>query len=143
VQDASIERLSKIISEPRRSAGGSDNKHPLQPRNLLSHVHLGLAEGWFSLVLLVTVVYSAIWSVQAAGWVDHLGILTLTTALGLLLGVVAAKQRRLPRLLVHPLALIFGLLLAFWQTAGADYNGNLSALAAEMRQWVALALNGG
>lgn len=143
MQDASIERLSKIISEPRRGAGGSDNKHPLQPRNLLSHVHLGLAEGWFSLFLLVIVVYSAIWSVQAAGWVEHLGILTLTTGLGLLLGVVAAKQRRLPRLLVHPLVLIFGLLLAFWQTAGADYNGNLSTLTGVMRQWVALALNGG
>src|SRR5579864_9357649 len=99
MQDASIERLSRIISEPRKSSGSGGNRR-FQQR--LPHIHLGLAEGRFSLFLLVTVVYSTVWSVQAAGWVDHLGILTLTTALGLLFGLLAAKQRRLPRLLVHP-----------------------------------------
>jgi Transglutaminase-like superfamily/TgpA N-terminal domain len=143
MQDASIERLSKLISEPRQMPGGLRNKGPSQIRNLLSQVHIGLAEGWFSLALLAAVVYSAVWSVQAAGWVDHLNILTLTTALGLFLGILAAKQRRWPRLLVHPLALVFGLLLAYWQTASADYNGSLGALANQIRQWIAVALNGG
>ncbi|GAC1566661.1 MAG: transglutaminaseTgpA domain-containing protein [Ktedonobacteraceae bacterium] len=141
MQDASIERLSRIISEPHH--GGSDNKHRFQPHSVLSRVHFGLAEGWFSLFLLVTLVYSTIWSVQAAGWVDNLNILTLTTALGLLVGLIAAKQRRLPRLLVHPFAVVFGLLLAFWQTAGADKGGNVLALASGIHQWFVLALNGG
>ncbi|HVB73580.1 MAG TPA: transglutaminaseTgpA domain-containing protein [Ktedonobacteraceae bacterium] len=113
------------------------------PRDALSHVHIRLAEGWFSLFLLVTLVYSTIWSVQVAGWVNNLGILTLTTAIGLLIGLIAAKQRRLPRLLVHPLAIVFGLLLAFWQTAGVDDKGSISALASDIHQWLVLALAGG
>lgn len=143
MQDASLERLSRIISEPHQGDSGNSNKKRLQPRDALSHVHIGLAEGWFSLFLLITLVYSTIWSVQAAQWVNHLNILSLTTALGLLIGLIAAKQRRLPRLLVHPLAIVFGLLLAFWQTAGADYGGNLGALANGIHQWVVLALAGG
>ncbi len=141
MQDASIERLSRIIGEPHQD--GSGNKRRFQPRQALSHVHLGLAEGWFSLFLLVAAVYSTIWSVQAAQWVNNLGILTLTTALGLLIGLLAAKQRRLPRWAVHPLAIILGLLLAFWQTAGADYHGNVSAFAGSIHQWIVLALAGG
>lgn len=141
MQDASLKRLSSIISEPRQDDPG--NKKHFQPRAALSRLHIGLAEGWFSLFLLVTVVYSTIWSVQAAQWVDHLNILSLTTALGLLIGLLAAKQRRLPRLLVHPLAILFGLLLAFWQTAGADYGGNVGALVNGVHQWILLALAGG
>lgn len=141
MQDASVKKLSSIISEPRKDDSG-DKKH-LHPRAALSRVHIGLAEGWFSLFLLVTLVYSTVWSVQAAQWVDHLNILSLTTALGLLIGLLAAKQRRLSRWLVHPLAIIFGLLLAFWQTAGADYGGNLGALVNGIHQWIVLALAGG
>ena len=140
MQDASLKRLSSIISEPRQ--GDSGDKKRL-PRAVLSRVHIGLAEGWFSLFLLVTLVYSTIWSVQAAQWVDHLNILSLTTALGLLIGLLAAKQRRVSRWLVHPLAILFGLLLAFWQTAGVDYGGNVGALVNGVHQWVVLALAGG
>ena len=143
MHDASIERLSNLISDQRQSPGGSGKNRRLQPRNLFSHIHLRLAEGWFSLFLLVVIVYSTIWSVQAAGWAANLNILTLTTFLGLLIGVISAKQRRWPRLLVHVLVIIGGLLLAFWQTAGADYNGSVVALANGMRLWIALALNGG
>lgn len=142
MQDATIERLSKLVAEPRKSDGGSDKKGRL-PRRPSIHVHLSLAEGWFSLFLLASVVYSTIWSVEVAGWVDHLNILTLTTLFGLVIGVLAAKQRPLPRLLVHPVVVVFGLLFAFWQTAGADYNGNITALIKSMHQWFALALTGG
>src|SRR6266849_10798614 len=141
MQDASLERLSRIIGESHQD--DSNNKKRLQPRDALSRIHIRLAEGWFSLFLLVTLVYSTIWSVQVAQWVDHLGILTLTTAVGLLIGLIAAKQRRLPRLLVHPLAILFGLLLSFWQTAGADYGGNVGALLNGIHQWIVLALAGG
>jgi transglutaminase-like putative cysteine protease len=143
MQDASIERLSKIIGEPRQMPGGINDKRPSLQRSVFSHVHLSLAEGWFSLFLLILVVYSGIWSVQAADWVENLGILPITTAFGLLLGVVAAKQQRLPRMVVHPLVVTFGLLLAFWQTAGADKNGSIPLLIDGIRQWVALAINGG
>lgn len=142
MQDATIERLSKIIAEPR-PGGDSSGEHRRLPRKPALRVHIGLAEGWFSLFLLAIVVYSTIWCVQAAAWVDHLNILSLTTLLGLIGGVLAAKQRRLPRLLVHAIAIVMALLLAFWQTASADYGGNVAALANSLRQWIVLALAGG
>lgn len=142
MQDAAIERLSKIIAEPRQNNGKSGKNGPF-PRRPAIQIHIGLAEGWFSLFLLAVVVYSTIWCVQAAGWVDHLNILTLTTLIGLIGGVVAAKQRRLPRLLVHALALIFALLFALWQTTGADHGGNFGAFFTSIHQWILLALAGG
>ena len=142
MQDATIERLTKIIADPVSGDGGSNNNRRI-PRRPNLHVHIGLAEGWFSLFLLAVVVYSTIWSVEAANWVDHTNVLTLTTLIGLIVGVFAAKQRRFPRLFVHALAIGFGLLLAFWQTAGADYNGNVTAFSNSIHQWIVLALAGG
>ncbi len=142
MQDATIERLTKIIADPVSGDGGSNNNRRI-PRRPNLHVHISLAEGWFSLFLLAVVVYSTIWSVEAANWVDHTNVLTLTTLIGLIVGVLAAKQRRLPRLFVHALAIGFGLLLAFWQTAGADYNGNVTAFSNSIHQWIVLALAGG
>ncbi|MFL5691008.1 MAG: hypothetical protein ACJ795_04315, partial [Ktedonobacteraceae bacterium] len=143
VRNASVERLSKIISETGQRGGGSGNGKNAEPRRSMFSIHLGLDEGWFSLLLLAAVVYSTIWCVQAAGWVDHLSVLSLTTLIGLIIGVIAAKQTRFPRLAVHLVAIIFGLLLAFWQTAGAFYGGSTAALTNGMHQWFALAIAGG
>ncbi len=142
MQDATVERLSKIIAEPRQSNDKSGGNGPFHRRPAIQ-IHIGMAEGWFSLFLLAAVVYSTIWCVQAANWVTHLNILTLITAIGLIGGVIAAKQRRLPRLLVHALAVLLGLLLALWQTTSADYSGNFSAFFTSMHQWILLALAGG
>ena len=142
MKDATIERLSKILADPVSGDGGSNNNRRI-PRRPNFHLHLSLAEGWLSLFLLAVVVYSTIWSVEAADWVNNTTVLTLTTLVGLIVGVLAAKQRRLPRLFVHVLAIGFGLLLAFWQTAGADYNGNIPAFSQSIHQWVLLALSGG
>lgn len=146
MQDAAVDRLSKFISdaETRKRGGGAGqtgngkNSGARKP----IHLHLGLEEGWFSLFLLATVVYSTIWCVQAADWVDNLGILTLTTALGLIIGVSAAKQQRFPRLYIHIAATLFGLLLAFWQTAGAFYGGNLVAFTHGIQQWIVASFAG-
>lgn len=138
MQDAAVDRLSKLITDADVRKGGTGqtgNGKNAGSRKPI-HLHLGLEEGWFSLFLLATVVYSTIWCVQAADWVDHLGILTLTTALGLILGVIASKQQRFPRLYVHIAATVFGLLLAFWQTAGAFYDGNLLAFTHGIQQWI-------
>ncbi|MHB8600159.1 MAG: transglutaminase TgpA family protein [Ktedonobacteraceae bacterium] len=146
MQDAAVDRLSKLITDAdaRKSGGGSgqtgNNKNARYRKPL--HLHLGLDEGWFSLFLLAAVVYSTIWCVQASDWVDHLGILSLTTALGLIIGVIAAKQQRFPRLYIHLAATLFGLLLAFWQTAGAFYDGNLAAFAQGIQQWIVASFSG-
>lgn len=135
MQDTSINRLAKIISDKPKYNPDYKNATP-QPRR---EIHIGVAEGWFSLVLLAIVVYSTVWCVQAAGWVDHLNILTLTTALGLIIGVVAAKQKRWHPLIIHSVALGFGLLLSFWQTAGAFFHGSTALLTASIQHWLSTA----
>jgi hypothetical protein len=141
MQDATIDRLAKVITDQRPEGSDRQRRAQQQARNIFTH--LRLAEGWFSFFLLALVVYSTIWCVQAVGWVDHSGLLTPITALGLLFGVVAAKQQRLPRVLVHILAIALSILLAFWQTSNADWAGHLPALFNSMRSWFALALSGG
>src|SRR5579863_7135530 len=142
IRNAGVERLSKIISDTRPDSGGSGGVGKNRQRPTI-HIRLGLEEGWFSLFLLATVVYSTVWSVQAAGWVDHLDILTLTTALGLIGGLIAAKQRRLPRIPTHLIVVTVGILLAFWQTAGAFYGGNTAQLVAGMHRWLTSVMAGG
>ncbi len=139
MQEASIERLSKILD---RSTRGGDKKAP-QPRKALPPFRLGLAEGWFSLFLLLVIMYTTIWCVQAAGWVEHMEVLSLTGGLGLLIGVLTAKQRRLPSIAVHCMVIVFALLLTMWQTAGAFYNGSVPRVIVNMRAWIDLAFNGG
>src|SRR5260370_38824311 len=136
MQDGAIERLAKIITD-KPDSGGACRVKPLYG------IHIGLAEGCFTLFLLATVVYSTIWCVQAVGWVQHLNILSLTTAFGLIGGLIAAKQRRLPRLALHAIAVLVGLLIAFWQTAGADYAGNTGAFMSGLRLWFPIAISGG
>ncbi|MEO7020318.1 MAG: transglutaminaseTgpA domain-containing protein [Ktedonobacteraceae bacterium] len=141
MQDATVDRLAKIISENRPDGGSGKGRHLPEASTIFAR--LRLAEGWFSFFLLALVVYSGIWSVQVVQWVDHLNLLTPLTALGLLVGMIAAKQPRVPRLLSHLLAVVLGLLLAFWQTSSADYAGHARVLLANMHTWFFLALNGG
>src|SRR5216683_2954928 len=142
MQDATVDRLAKLITDQSpENSSGKDRRVPQQARNIFTHLHL--AEGWFSFFLLALVVYSTIWCVQVVGWVDHISLLTPLTALGLLGGVIAAKQQRMPRALVHILAVVLALLLAFWQTSNADSAGQWLAFFNSMRTWFALALAGG
>lgn len=143
MRDASVDRLAKIISDTRSSGGGVGKNNNAQSRKPSFRIHIGIEEGWFSLIMLATVVYSTIWCVQAVGWVDHLNILTLTTLLGLIAGVIASKQQRIPRLPVHLIAIFLALMIAFWQTAGAYYGGDIAMLAHGMHQWFVTVIAGG
>jgi Transglutaminase-like superfamily/TgpA N-terminal domain/Domain of unknown function (DUF4129) len=137
MRDAAIERLAKIISDTDDDGSGKKSRKPLL------EIHIGLAEGWFSLVLLAIVSYSTIWCVQAVGWVDHLGVLSLTTALGLLVGVLAAKYYRFPRWLLHSAALVLSLLLAFWQTVDSFYAGRVDNFINGVQHWLSSVTIGG
>jgi hypothetical protein len=139
MRDAAVERLARIISE--RNNDGSEG-NGFRPRKFLA-IDFKPAEGWFSLVLVATVVYSTIWCIQAAQWVAHLEILTLTTALGLALGVASSKLRRVASLPVHILVIGFGILLAFWQTARMLYDGNTADLMHGMQHWFDTVSKGG
>jgi len=125
MSEAAVEQLAKIISDPRPGSG-NNGQSPFRRPAIQFRLHLD--EGWFSLILVAIVVYSTIWSIQVAGWVNHLTILSWTTILGLILGVVAAKQSRLPRYIIHPIAILIALLLAFWQTSGAFYDASAIGL---------------
>lgn len=140
MSDAAVEQLAKIISDRRP---GSGNNEPAPLRRPAIQFRLHLDEGWFSLILVAIVVYSTIWSIQVAGWVNHLSILSWTTVLGLILGVVAAKQSRLPRSIVHPAAILIALLLAFWQTSGAFYDASAIGLLHGIERWFLGILAGG
>jgi transglutaminase-like putative cysteine protease len=137
MRDAALERLAKLISDEPSSRHSGRWYQSI-------HISLRPQEGWFSLFLVALVVYSTIWSVQSAGWVDHLNLLSLTTLLGLIWGVLAAKQRRFASWKVHIAAAFFCGLLAFWQTAGAFDQGSIAALTDGLQRWyVAIILNGG
>ncbi|HLZ80721.1 MAG TPA: transglutaminaseTgpA domain-containing protein, partial [Ktedonobacteraceae bacterium] len=143
VRDTGVDRFSKIVSDTRPRGGGLGNSNNVRSRKPAFRIHIGLEEGWFSLIMLAIVLYSTIWSVQAVAWVDHLNVLTLTTLLGLIAGVIAAKQQRVPRLLIHLIIALLALLIAFWQTAGAFYGGNIVLLARGMHQWFVTVNAGG
>src|SRR5438105_4278696 len=68
------------------------------------------AAGWWTCLLLVVVVASTLWSIWAAGQMP-IGQVMLPAALSLVLGVAAAKQRRLPPLACHALAFLMNLLV--------------------------------
>ncbi len=137
MRDATVDKLTKLITDkPKYNSNSPSSKTPRE-------VHVGLAEGWFSLIMLAIVVYSTVWCVQAAGWVDHLNILTVITGIGLIFGVIASKQQRFPRIAVHVVALCVGLLLAFWQTVGAFYQGHAGLFVTSIQHWLSAALTGG
>lgn len=106
------------------------------PKSLWRRVPLRPEEGWSTLILLGFVIYSAVWSIQAVGWTQGLGILTWTTGVGLVLGLVAAKQRLVPRLLIHWGLVAVGIFFAFAQTAGAVPGGTMSGLWGHFTDWL-------
>lgn len=93
-------------------------------------------EGWSTFFLLALVLYSAVWSIQVVGWVAGLGVLTWTTGAGLVLGLIAAKQQRVPRLGIHALMMVLGIIFAFWGTANAAFGGNVGALWGHFATWL-------
>jgi transglutaminase-like putative cysteine protease len=119
-------RREAVPAEPEQSA----------PKSLWRRLPLRPEEGWSTLVLLGFVIYSAVWSIQAVGWTAGLGILTWTTGVGLVLGLAAAKQRLVPRLLIHWAFVGAGIFFAFWATAGAVPGGTLGGLWAHFTDWL-------
>ena len=142
MSEAMLQRLSKIISTPSNNPG-PDGNDGLRPRRFHLEIHLGLAEGWLSLFLLAAVLYSTIWSIQAAGWVSHMEILTLTTAVGLIIGLIAAKQQWLSRGLVYGVTVIVGLGLVSWQVAEAFFQGNILTFLQDVQRWLFVVSAGG
>jgi len=65
------------------------------------------------LLLLVLMLLSVVWSVQAAEWTDGLGVLQWVIIVAILLALFLAKTRRIPGLAAHLISLLVG---AVWVT---------------------------
>src|SRR5439155_18903153 len=70
---------------------------------------LRLREGWLTVGLLALMLFSVTLSIQQAQWVDGLSILTPVTILGLGAGIILAKVRGVPRMLLDLVGLFAGL----------------------------------
>jgi transglutaminase-like putative cysteine protease len=80
------------------------------------------SEGWLPLILLAMAVYSVVYSVTTAITINDSGILWLTTAFGLLGGLLIAKSRYFPQPVLHVGACILGYWLAIFATSLLAYH---------------------
>jgi transglutaminase-like putative cysteine protease len=102
-------------------------------------------DGWFTLILLVLVVYITVFSIESVTppWAPGMAILTTTTSLGLLLGYLSVQQGRLPGVLVHSVAVILGVVFAFLQTSDAVLDGDRWSLLRHTGLWFQRAIVSG
>jgi hypothetical protein len=133
MHNAAMERLSSSDKKNRakRSLTFAD-----------AGLSLHLAEGWLALFLFVLMVYSVIWCIQAAGWVDNLGILSLIALIGLLIGIWSTKQRLLSAPLVYSVAVFIGIALSLWQMMLVFYAGDIVKSMEGVLRWPSLIITG-
>ena len=91
------------------------------------------AEGWFSLLLLGIAVYSVVFSIVFANWVDFSNILLFSTAVGLLLGLCVAKIQWFPQAILHLTAVLLGHWLSIWLVSTFAYHISWMTLLANLR----------
>lgn len=75
------------------------------------------AEGWLPLLLLAVAAYCLVYSIIAVNIVAHTNILVWSTAGGLGVGLLIAKIRRFPQLILHLGAILTGYWLSVWLTS--------------------------
>ena len=90
-------------------------------------------EGWSPLFFLAIALYSVVWSIIAANWVNHSIILLWSPAFGLLIGLVIARLPRLPQAVLHLAACLVGHWLAIWLTSVAAFHINWLLLLGGLR----------
>ncbi|HET8842731.1 MAG TPA: transglutaminase domain-containing protein [Ktedonobacteraceae bacterium] len=91
------------------------------------------SEGWLPLLLLSVAVYSVVYSVTAAITIDHTNILWITTALGLLTGLLISKSRLFPQAVLHIGACIIGYWLAVFLTSMLAYHVSVLSMLSVLR----------
>ena len=79
-------------------------------------------EGWLAMLLLGIAVYSVVFSIIFANWVDFSYILLFSTAVGLLLGLCIAKIQRFPQAILHLAAVLLGYWLSIWLVSAFAYH---------------------
>lgn len=110
---------------------------PSSSKKLRRPFALTPGEGWLPLVLLAIAVYSVVYSVTAAITIDHSNILMITTALGLLCGLLVAKSRSFSQAVLHVGACILGYWLAIFATSLLAYHVSVLTILASLRSVIA------
>ena len=90
-------------------------------------------EGWLVLVLLGIAVYSVVFSIIIANWVDFSYILLVSTAMGLLLGLCVAKIQWFPQAILHLAVVLMGHWLSIWLVCTFAYHISWLLLLANLR----------
>lgn len=110
--------------------------HPYsKPVSHFSHRWLTYApaEGWFALAMLAVALYSVVFSVIVADWVEHSLLLLWSPALGLLVGFVVAKTPRLPQAVLHVGACLVGHWLSVWMTSAVAFHIDWTLVLVDLR----------
>jgi hypothetical protein len=104
-------------------------------------------DGWLTIALLVVVVYITIASIQSANppWVPgKMHILSYFAVAGMALGYLVVQLRRVPESVTHPIAIAFGVVFAYQQTASAEFPKNPpETLFTSLKLWFTHALLSG
>ncbi|QBD81439.1 DUF4129 domain-containing protein [Ktedonosporobacter rubrisoli] len=85
-------------------------------------IKLAPAEGWLPLILLAVALYSVVFSIIAVNWVNHINLLFLSPAIGLLVGVLIAKLPRFSQAILHLAACLVGYWLSIWMTNSLAFH---------------------
>jgi transglutaminase-like putative cysteine protease len=138
-------RSSLIESRPAPNANnfyprpfpGSQQPLPSSRKRSRRSFPLAPGEGWLPLILLAVAVYSVVYSVTAAITIEHSNILMITTALGLLCGLLVAKSRNFSQAVLHVGACILGYWLAIFATGLLAYHVSVLTILASLRSVIA------
>ncbi|MBI2864321.1 MAG: transglutaminase domain-containing protein [Chloroflexi bacterium] len=109
-------------------------------------LRLKIGEGWLSVFLLMLIMLSTVWSVEVAHWVPKLPSLSWIALSGLAFGFLFAKMH-FRGLVLHPLALVYGLGIVVWQTLSImdlpEWDANFVNLVLRLNAWAYAARTGG
>ena len=102
------------------------------PQKKNKRLPLAPAEGWLPLILLAVAVYSVVYSVIAAIAISYTNVLWITTALGLVCGLIVSKSRYFPQSVLHIAACILGYWLALLLTSSLAYHVSLLTILSNL-----------
>ena len=128
---------SHPVSSPnthRMAPGAGPQLSPVPPPvSKPQRLVLAPIEGWLPLLLLTIAVYSVVYSVTAAITINHTSVLWITTALGLLGGLIVSKSHFFPQAALHIGACIVGYWLALLLTSTLAFHVSIVYLLSALR----------
>ncbi len=119
-------RSSNIPYQSEYRISALDPQHHRAPssghKSQENQFRLTPGEGWLAMLLLGIAVYSVVFSIIFANWVDFSYLLLFSTAVGLLLGLCIAKIQRFPQAILHLAAVLLGYWLSIWLVSTFAYH---------------------